>query len=999
MRACLVAIALPAAELGCADARSSNPGPDCVQQFDPRADVDAKSSPLRINEVASDNDGVEIDELGETDDYVELYNDSDHALDLATHFIADKQGVAHRLPVHELGAHQTVLLWADEQLEQGARHLPFKIGSGGDRITVIAPSCVPADRVDVPALPLNETFARFPDGGEPRICRYASPGRRNGEQCEPADPPELSDDVEFAPFSWPERFAAPEGPLVISELALRPARYLEVVNTGSKPLALADYTLRLAPTGAGNVPPNARAGSALAWPLAMLAPGARVNVPVSEADVAAIAANPAFEGVASVFDGSGNAIERADFMRLPPDAVLARVPDDAHQLSLCTNATPDAETTRCDALPSREVGDRLRYLSAPGDFHALAAGGPEVGLEAVKFVLDMEAGDTVHLLGSARWALHYTFVREQIEGHVPLDRCDPAQNQEFNNGWYTFSAKEYFKPEGRRYLLGTLVHHASGMHTLEFTAGDTIIAEQMRRAFFAVVAHTSNPKEWFLRATDEHQIAQARTIEGTLPVVGPLAPFAGLRYQPLTRAVGYGVLRFVPSEEIARAELGPHVILVTDDVPNDIPFVGGLVTEAFQTPLAHVNVLSQARGTPNMALRGAHDDERLAPLFGKLVRLEVGSADLEVREAAPEEADAFWETQRPDGPMVVPPLDTSKRGVQPLRERSYYDLPALGAKAAQFAELYKVRAVRSECPTTTVPLYVPRDAFAIPVVHYLEHFAASGAEAKLTALLADPMFRADPLAHEDGLAQVRFAILGHPVEPALLAEVTEAVRVRFGSARVRFRSSSNSEDLPEFNGAGLHTSVSVALGDRERDLQVGLRTVWASLWNTRAFDERDYANVDQTRTAMAVLVHEAELGEAAQGVAIARNLRDLTKLDQYHLNSQRGEASVTNPAPGVSTEELLYSFVRQPTLEYVSSSSMAGDGPVLSGDDARAVACSIGSVQLHFQPLLDPRNENRLFAMQTEWKLERGTRKVIVKQARPQPFGSEQLPADCREAQ
>jgi hypothetical protein len=485
-----------------------------------------------------------------------------------------------------------------------------------------------------------------------------------------------------------------------------------------------------------------------------------------------------------------------------------------------------------------------------------------------------------------------------------------------------------------------------------------------------------------------------------LPLVGPNAPFAGLRYQPLTRAVGYGVLRFVPSEQLAKSELGPRVVLVTDDVPNDIPFVGGLITEAFQTPLAHVNVLSQARGTPNMALRGARADERLQPLLGKLVRLEVGAADLDVREATAEEADAFWATQRASGPAIVPPLDTSMRGVQSLRERGYYDLPALGAKAAQFAELYKVSALRGGCAPTTLPLNVPRDAFAIPVVHYLEHFTASGAQAKLTALLADPSFRADPVAHEEGLAQVRALILAHPVEPGLLTEVTTAVRDRFGSARVRFRSSSNSEDLPEFNGAGLHTSVSVAFGDRERDIHDGLRTVWASLWNTRAFDERDFANVDQSRTAMGVLAHEAELGEAAQGVAIARDLRDLTRLEVYHLNAQRGEASVTNPAPGVTTEELLFTFPpRTPALEYLSSSSLSGQRPVLDGSDARAVACSLASVQLHFRPILDPRNENRLFAMQTEWKLERGTRAVIVKQARPQPFGSAELPADCREYQ
>src|SRR6185369_12855082 len=38
---------------------------------------------LRINEVVSNNEGVWIDERGEADDYVELYNASDHDVRLS----------------------------------------------------------------------------------------------------------------------------------------------------------------------------------------------------------------------------------------------------------------------------------------------------------------------------------------------------------------------------------------------------------------------------------------------------------------------------------------------------------------------------------------------------------------------------------------------------------------------------------------------------------------------------------------------------------------------------------------------------------------------------------------------------------------------------------------------------------------------------------------------------------------------------------------------------
>jgi hypothetical protein len=348
------------------------------------------------------------------------------------------------------------------------------------------------------------------------------------------------------------------------------------------------------------------------------------------------------------------------------------------------------------------------------------------------------------------------------------------------------------------------------------------------------------------------------------------------------------VLTFVPSVDLQGAGLGPHSLVITDGVPNDLPFVGGLITEAFQTPLAHINVLSRARGTPNMALTDARTHPRLAPLLGKLVRLDVEAADFAVREASPEEAEAFWEAQHPSGPRVVPPSNPSVRGIQPLEARRFADAPAIGTKAAQFAELYRVVEPYSNCGADTVPLRVPGRAFAIPVAHYLDHLRASGADELLVELEADPAFRTDPAVRAEGLESLRSLMLATPVESELLAAVESAIEERFGAARVRLRSSSNTEDLPEFNGAGLHTSVSAEVGSTKLSVEDGLRTVWASLWNLRAYDEREFANIEQSRAAMGVLVHLAMPGEAAQGVAISRNMLDVTRNGIYTINAQVG---------------------------------------------------------------------------------------------------------------
>jgi hypothetical protein len=376
----------------------------------------------------------------------------------------------------------------------------------------------------------------------------------------------------------------------------------------------------------------------------------------------------------------------------------------------------------------------------------------------------------------------------------------------------------------------------------------------------------------------------------------------------------------------------------------------------------------------------------------------VRSADFDLREATPEEADAFWQSRKPTGPKVVAPRDLSVRGITPLDSKTYSDMPSVGSKAAGLAELYRVNIPGDYCPPGSVPLIVPKQAFAVPFSHFVDHFEASGAKVLLEELEQDPAFRADPVKHVEGLAQVREKMQKHRVEPAFLQELIAAVESRFGKQAVRLRSSSNTEDLATFNGAGLHESTSAEVDATGASIEDGLRLVWSSLWTTRAYDERDFANIDQLSAAMGVLVHEAFRSEAAQGVAISRNALHATRADQYYLNAQVGEASVTNPAPGVTSDEIVYTPPpRNPQADYRSRSSLTRGADVLSFPEIRGLGCVLGAIHRHFQPLVDPANENRLYAMQIEWKLLKPDRIPLVKQARPYTFGSLEVPQDCRE--
>jgi hypothetical protein len=995
-------------------------GGQCVEYFPRRSSTSSEdggpfvaTGALRINEVITNNDGAWVDEQGETDDLIELVNAGTETQTFSGYSISDRAGSATKLPDFELAPGKTALVWADDAPEQGAMHVPFKLSSGGTSVFLWSNACSLADRVDVPSLPANESYARVPSGAGSFVeCRYATPERDNGSRCEPPPPPNITDDVVYAPYTWTDPLPKIKGPLVLSEMALNPPVFIEVLNASSATVTLADYGLRLSTTGPGMPFPAANEGLAFDWPAGIdaLAPGQRISVPVTEANIRAVRAGGRFEGVATISSTqSADAApsDRIEFDQWASGAALARSPDANGIPRFCTVATPGKENTECTPVLSRTLDDRLRYLSTPGDFQALAEGGTEVGEAAVKFVVDMNAigastpadqPDAVYLLGTKQWALHYTWIREQIYDEPHLDRCDPLQSQEFNTGWAIFSQDEYFRVEGRRFLLGTLIKHLNGTKTVEFTPGDAISAEQMQRAFFAVTRHVEKPDEWMIRPTEARQVTELRKLEGKAPLIGPNGAYTGITYQPLTATVGFGTLQFIPATDLETAELGPRVIVVTDDVPNESAFMGGLITEAFQTPLAHVNVLSRARNTPNMALRGAKTDPRVQPLIGKLVRLEVRASDFDLREATAEEADAFWQSRKPTGPKLVPPRDLSVRGVTPLDSQAYGSMPSVGSKAAGIAELYRVAIAADYCPPGSVPLIVPKQAFAIPFAHYVEHFEASGARALLEELERDPAFRADPKKHVDGLAEVREKVLRYPVEPGLLKDVVAAVESRFGTKTVRLRSSSNTEDLATFNGAGLHESTSAEVDTNGASIENSLRLVWSSLWNTRAYDERDFGNIDQSAAAMGVLVHEAFHSEAAQGVGISRNALHATRSDQYYLNAQVGEASVTNPAPGVTSDEIVYTPPpRTPQADYRSRSSLTHGKDVLTFPEIRGLGCALGAIHRHFQPLVDPKNENRLFAMQIEWKLLKPDRIPLVKQARPYTFGSLEVPQDCRE--
>lgn len=587
------------------------------------------------------------------------------------------------------------------------------------------------------------------------------------------------------------------------------------------------------------------------------------------------------------------------------------------------------------------------------------------GAITVKTIVDRADGERVYFQDTERYPVHRRFAVEQL-------------------GWPPGApfVEQYVSP-GRRFLLGAVTHYEEpDVVAYEIAPYDNAGVEMIESGFRRVQAGMW--REIRFHPTSEEQEALAGELG--IPVVTTEEIWAGITYQPLNLGETYARVRIVTAAELATTYVSPREIVVLDRVPNDLTVVAGVVTEELQTPLSHVNVLSQQRGTPNMGLRGAV--QRFIGLEGRWVRLSVRAFDWEVVEVTAEEAEAWWQAHRPT-PVEVPAPDYSVTAVRDIDDVGVADIAAVGGKAAHYGVLRDIAAGGA-------PVRI-RDALVVPVAFYRQFVEGNGFDVRIEGMLADPGFRGDGNVRRQMLDALRADMIAAPVDAAAVAAAESAIEAALPGQRVRLRSSTNAEDLAHHSGAGLYESASAQVGDATRPVDVALKTVWASVWNVRAFEERDYAGIEHTRVAMAVLVTPAFSDEAANGVAITANIYDPAPggEDGFFVNGQLGEASVVQPSPGVTADSLVYYHFHagQPATYYTRSNLTAPGTTVLGRAELFDLGRALEAIRDGFDGLYEPPPGYGFLPLDVEWKLvdDAGVRTIWIKQARPYPGRGDSL--------
>ena len=475
-------------------------------------------------------------------------------------------------------------------------------------------------------------------------------------------------------------------------------------------------------------------------------------------------------------------------------------------------------------------------------------------LPHVMFVIDRQNGNKIYYINKKRYSFHKDFINGT---YLSLERGKE------------FFENNYLKPN-RRFILGTLAYQIPIKRwTFEFWEGDLIPANQIQLAyavinktFFAPVAFKPNS----LR-----QDEASKDLSGVQRVL--LSDIAKEQaYQALNLAKGLGRIHIIPKLD-DHVEIGFNEILVLDEVPVQLPPVAGIITSQPSTPLSHINLLAKGWGIPNAYIKNAQ--ELLKQYDGWWVSFETLRENYTIKRADMNQLREYQRRQKERLDQMKPVSNLSETRLLDLAQQHAYSTMSYGGKSANLGEV-----MNAHLPGIVVP-----NGFTIPFHYYDEFISDNHLDDVIFGLLNDQKFVHDPTYRREQLVLLRQKIEAAEFDPVLRRMVLEKVTREYPGKGMFVRSSSNSEDLPNFSGAGLYTTVPNVRG--EQQLIDAIKKVWASLWNFEAYEARERANVDHSKIFMAVLLQEG-INSESSGVMISTDPFDNENKGAIYISAKRG---------------------------------------------------------------------------------------------------------------
>lgn len=464
---------------------------------------------------------------------------------------------------------------------------------------------------------------------------------------------------------------------------------------------------------------------------------------------------------------------------------------------------------------------------------------------------------------------------------------------------------------------------------------------------------------------DDYHTDQNLFQNSRVPVLFETDIYAGLDYWGLNQTEGFGYFRHVGLDEVP----GPKDIVLYDYLPNSLPRVGGIMTSVIQTPLSHVNLRAIQDNIPNAFIRDPLDNDTVLNLLNHYIYYKVEQSKYTIREASLEEVNAWYENMRPPHPQI-PPLNLDYTAIKPLDHITFDMFDGFGAKCTNIA------AMRTfGFPEGTIP-----DGFGVPFYFYQEFMKYNHFFDEIKITMKDPAFENDRDVRDSLLSLLREKMENGKLPDWMWNALGDMQRSFPQGVSIRCRSSTNNEDLPGFSGAGLYDSKTQH--PDEGHIAKSVKQVFASLWNLRAFDEREFYRVDHFHASMGVLCHPNYTDEKVNGVGVSSDPVYNTK-HTFYLNSQLEGELITNPGSAKPEEILLnQTATGQNGYSVIQYSSLVGNDSLLMRDEhLDQLRAYLKIIHSKFSKLYNAEN-NSTFAMDIEYKITSNDQ-LIIKQARP----------------
>jgi hypothetical protein len=542
----------------------------------------------------------------------------------------------------------------------------------------------------------------------------------------------------------------------------------------------------------------------------------------------------------------------------------------------CGLVTAAAQMSRKPS-PTREAADyqatvkdrrnSIPKVATQADFDSIARvyhQGTPYALPHVMFVIDRRDNNKIYYLNSQKFRFHKDFLLATYLIPRGTDVFRPV-----------------YVDADRRFLVGTIAWQKTvGKFTWELWEGDLATGGMMRQAN-DVINKTFFQKAWYKPNSIRQEDASSNL---GLDRVTQDELNRNQAYLALNTGTAIGRIHIIDKLDDT-VEIGDNEILVLKELPLTMPQVRGVIVAEPSSPLSHINILARGWNIPNVYIKDA--DKLFKEFDTQVFKLDARLTDYSFDRASLEDIKTGFSS--PD--QQVPPADLSVSSLIGLKQMRAKDSIRYGSKAANLGEMIAKRV-----PGVTIP-----DGFGIPYAAYKKFMADNGFDKVVDALTDDNDFVHNPRVRRQKLEEFRKQIQNGKFDESLRQGIVTRWKTQLGSKPVFVRSSSNSEDLPNFSGAGLYSSIP-NVRDEDKLIEA-VKTVWASLWTFQGYEARVRNYVSQSDVYMSALV---QLGVDMDrgGVMITKDPFDDKSKNAVYISAVCGHNTKVTANDGVPEQVL-----------------------------------------------------------------------------------------------